>query len=82
MLLRASEKTGNRLNTLNTMSARIEATGLVNFQEKVYKVPLGRWTKNPNLKEAAFRQEVLRRGNKGLFYVCKFPKDCSRTNCI
>ena len=50
--LAACEKMGNPGDTIDKMKDRIAAAGFINIQEKVYKVPLGEWVKNPILKEA------------------------------
>lgn len=66
MFLRAAENAGKKLDTLDTMRARIEAAGFVNIREKVYKVPLGEWTKNPILREAGrFNKRHLEEGIEG-----------------
>ena len=43
---------GKKFDTGDTMKGKIEATGFENLQEKLYKVPLGDWAKNPVLREA------------------------------
>lgn len=43
---------GKPVDAIDKCKARIEAAGFINVQEKLYKVPLGVWVKNPVLKEA------------------------------
>lgn len=52
MIIDAGGQSGKHFDTSDTMKAAIEAAGFVNVQEKVYKIPIGEWTKNPLLKEA------------------------------
>ena len=47
MFLRAAEKAGRPVDTVDTLKGRIEAAGFVNIHEKVYEVPIGEWTSNP-----------------------------------
>lgn len=66
MFLRAAEKAGRPLDTVDTFKGRIEAAGFVNIHEKVYKVPIGEWTRNPILKEAGrFNKAHLLAGIEG-----------------
>lgn len=48
----AAAKAGKGLDSVFKARARIEAAGFVNIQEKLYKVLLGDWAKNPMLKKA------------------------------
>lgn len=47
----AAEKTGRRIDITNTMRAGIEKAGFIDVHEKVYKIPIGTWPKDPLLKE-------------------------------
>ena len=58
MFLRCAEQTGKKLDTEETMKGRIEAAGFVNVHERIYKVPVGDWAKNPMLKEAGRFQKM------------------------
>lgn len=50
--LRAAEKSGRPIDTMDTMRASIEKAGFVDVHEKLYKLPIGPWPKEPILKEA------------------------------
>ena len=57
------------------MRARIEAAGFINVNEKVYKVPIGEWAKNPVMKEAGkFNKMQALMGMEGmcLYALTKF----------
>lgn len=43
---------GRPLDIVETMKSTIEARGFTNVHEKIYKVPMGAWTKNRILKDA------------------------------
>ena len=58
MFLRCAEQTGKKLDTEEKMKGRIEAAGFVNVHERMYKVPVGDWAKNPMLKEAGRFQKM------------------------
>lgn len=46
------EKAGKPIDTFHHLRPRIEAAGFANVHEKLYKVPIGDWVKDPVLKEA------------------------------
>lgn len=46
------EKMGKPMDTIDQFKSRIEKAGFINVHEKIYKVPMGDWVKNPVLKEA------------------------------
>ncbi|KAJ6010831.1 hypothetical protein N7451_002243 [Penicillium sp. IBT 35674x] len=46
-----SERAGRPFGIEETMRASLEKAGFVDIQEKVYKVPLGPWPRDPVLKE-------------------------------
>lgn len=48
----AHEKMGKPIDTFHHMRSRIETAGFTNVHEKLYKVPVGDWVKDPILKEA------------------------------
>ena len=52
IMTKAATKSGKDADTFFTMRDRIDAAGFTNVREKLYKVPMGEWTKNPILKEA------------------------------
>ena len=58
IFLRCAEQTGKKLDTEETMKGRIEAAGFVNVHERMYKVPVDDWAKNPILKEAGRFQKM------------------------
>ncbi|KAJ5636924.1 uncharacterized protein N7484_010237 [Penicillium longicatenatum] len=47
-----AERSGRRIDTLNTMRASIEKAGFVEVHEKGYKWPIGPWARDAGLKEA------------------------------
>ncbi|CAI7637377.1 unnamed protein product [Penicillium pancosmium] len=47
-----AERSGRRIDTLNTMSSSIERAGFVDLNEKSSKWPIGAWPKDKQLKEA------------------------------
>lgn len=62
----AMAKTGKRLDTIDTFKGRIEAGGFTNIHEKLYKLPVGEWTRNPMLREAGrFNQKHFEEGLEG-----------------
>ena len=52
MGMRCFAKSGKSVDTEAKMKSRIQRAGFTNIHEKVYKVPIGDWVKNPLLKEA------------------------------
>ena len=44
--------TGQPMDVCYTMKESIAAAGFINMQEKLYKIPIGGWAKNPVLKQA------------------------------
>lgn len=48
----AADNSGRPLTIIKTMRAEIEKAGFVDIHEKVYKIPVGPWAKDPVLKEA------------------------------
>ena len=50
--MRCAAKSGRKLDTEEHFQSRVEAAGFSNVHEKLYKVPIGEWTKDPLLKEA------------------------------
>lgn len=67
--------TGKPLDTVDTMRAAIENAGFINVREKVYKVPVGDWAKNPILKEAGrVNKAQLLQGMEGygMYLLTKF----------
>lgn len=47
-----AERSGRRIDTLNTMRDSIERAGFVDIHEKLYKWPIGAWARDKQLKEA------------------------------
>lgn len=47
-----AERSGRRIDTLNTMRSSIEKVGFVDIREKAYKWLIGVWPKDKKLKEA------------------------------
>lgn len=63
---RMGAKAGRPFNTYDTMKDSIEAAGFTNIQEKIYKVPIGTWAKNPILKDGGrLNEEQFREGMEG-----------------
>lgn len=61
-----ADRAGRSLATQRTMKAKIEAAGFVNVQEKLYKVPIGRWPRDKVLKETGrINQEHWSSGLEG-----------------
>ena len=61
---------GKDANTTDTMRAKIESAGFVNLHEKVYKLPVGDWAKDPVLKEAGkFNKIQFEQGMEGVSAV-------------
>ncbi|KAJ5215109.1 hypothetical protein N7468_010788 [Penicillium chermesinum] len=46
------ERAGRSCDVIFTMASSIRASGFVDVHEKVYKMPIGPWPKDPRLKEA------------------------------
>ena len=67
MGVRCFAKSGKNIDTVEKLRPRIEAAGFTNIHEKVYKVPIGDWVKNPLLKEAGkYHQAQLLEGAEGV----------------
>lgn len=68
---RACAKSGRNINTIDTFRSQIEAAGFTDMHEKLYKVPVGGWAKNPVLKEAGkYHKEQVMQGLEGyIMYV-------------
>jgi SAM-dependent methyltransferase len=49
--LGCGERAGRSLATQTTMRSKIEAAGFTNVQDKLYKVPIGRWPRDKLLKQ-------------------------------
>lgn len=72
MFLRICEKSGKKIDTEETLRSKIEAAGFTNIHEKVYKVPIGEWTKNPLLKEAGkYEKMQILEGLEGVSCPCR-----------
>ena len=57
---------GKTIDTISEFESRISAAGFTNVHEKVYKVPVGDWVKDPVLKEAGkFHKMIVEGGMKG-----------------
>ncbi|KAJ6183622.1 hypothetical protein N7519_004923 [Penicillium mononematosum] len=52
LFLRCSERAGRSLRTQETMRGQMEKVGFVDAHEELYKIPLGPWAKDKQLKEA------------------------------
>lgn len=62
----AMAKTGKKLNTIETFKGRIEAGGFTNIHDKLYKLPVGDWARDPILKEAGkFNKQHFEEGLEG-----------------
>lgn len=62
------EKMGKPIDTYHHFKSRIEKAGFINVHEKLYKVPLGDWVKDPVLKEAGrFCKAQFLEGTEGYF---------------
>lgn len=61
MFIKCCAKSGRDLDTIDRFKARIENAGFINVHVKEYKVPIGDWAKNPQLKEAGrlLKQQLL-----------------------
>ena len=53
---------GKSLDTISDFKSRIAAAGFTNVHEKLYKVPLGDWAKDPVLKEAGKLHKTMIEG--------------------
>lgn len=56
MFIRCSERAGCSLRTHETMRHAIEKAGFVDIHEEKYKIPIGPWAKDKQLKEAGYLQ--------------------------
>ena len=73
--MNAAAKMDRPVDTIDTFKERIEAAGFINAQERLYKVPVGDWAKDPVLKEAGkFCMQQLLHGMEGytLFLLTKY----------
>ncbi|CAG8304727.1 unnamed protein product [Penicillium nalgiovense] len=52
IFIRCSERAGRSLRTQETMRGQMEKVGFVDAHEELYKIPLGPWAKDKQLKEA------------------------------
>lgn len=52
LFIRCSERAGRSLRTQETMRGQMEKVGFVDAHEELYKIPLGPWAKDEQLKEA------------------------------
>ncbi|KAJ5827961.1 uncharacterized protein N7525_006214 [Penicillium rubens] len=52
LFIRCSERAGRSLRTQETMRGQMEKVGFVDAHEELYKIPLGPWAKDKQLKEA------------------------------
>lgn len=70
------ERLGKNVNTVDVFKAGIEAAGFTNVHEKVYKVPVGDWAKNPLMKEVGkYHKSQIMEGLEGyIMYEGSFPK--------
>lgn len=67
---KAAANAGKPLDCIDKSKSRIEAAGFTNIHEKLYKVPLGDWAKNPVLKEAGrFCKMQMLDGMEGVSYI-------------
>lgn len=72
MFIRCCKKTGKEIDTEETFKGHIEAAGFTNIHEKVYRVPVGEWTKDPILKEAGkFQKLQILEGLEGVSRPCR-----------
>ena len=70
-----AERSGHRIDTLNTMSASIERVGFVDLHEKSAKWPIGAWPRDKQLKEAGLlNYHMWSTGLEGwgMWYLTKF----------
>lgn len=80
-------KIGKPCNTIDTFRAGIQKAGFTNIHEKLYKVPVGDWPKNPSMKEVGrFHKRQILEGLEGyLMYAQKthnFEYELTRSRFI
>lgn len=73
---RAMERLGKNVNPVDLFKAGIEAAGFTNVHEKVCKVPIGDWAKDPLMKEVGtYHENQITEGLESyIMYEGSFPK--------